>query len=99
MSFKLRFLHAARVEYDEAVGWLYEHWPDTTERFIRAVDSALERIKKSPASGSVVEDNVRKMLVPGFRYYVIFYRVKPDIIQVLSVFHTSRDPKIWKDRI
>jgi plasmid stabilization system protein ParE len=46
---------------------------------------------------SVVFADIRKAVVVRFPYCV-FYRAEPTRVQVISVFHTSRDPSIWQGR-
>jgi len=41
--------------------------------------------------------DIRRAVVRGFPYCV-YYREEPALIRVISVFHTSRDPKIWQSR-
>jgi toxin ParE1/3/4 len=47
--------------------------------------------------GFVLED-VRKAVVSGFPYCVYYREVEGSVV-ILSVFHTSRDPKEWQERV
>ena len=31
--------------------------------------------------------------------YLIYYRLSSDLIEVIAVFHGSRDPKLWQERV
>lgn len=42
--------------------------------------------------------DARRRVVRRFPYVVI-YLVEPEHIEVLAVFHTSRDPKQWQGRL
>lgn len=53
-----------------------------------------QQIQTTPTLYTVV----RMALVRRFPY-VILYRVEATRIVVVSVFHTSRDPKIWRRRL
>jgi plasmid stabilization system protein ParE len=46
---------------------------------------------------ALVYRDVRKALVRRFPY-AIFYRVRNARVVVLAVFHSKRDPNIWKSR-
>jgi plasmid stabilization system protein ParE len=48
---------------------------------------------------AAVRGSVRRSPLRGYPYYVLYYREHADHIEVLSVFHTSRDPKSWQKRI
>ena len=89
----------ALAEFDEAYDWFESRWTDSGDKFAAAVRSVFERIGANPKMHSIVIDNVRRALVPGHRYYVVYYRERVDDIEVLSIFHTSRDPKEWQERI
>jgi toxin ParE1/3/4 len=45
----------------------------------------------------VVFANIRKGVVRRFPYCV-FYRPHPDRVEVIAVFHSSRDPSSWQSR-
>lgn len=90
---------SARAEFDEAIDFFDSRWPGAGKKFALTVQSVFDRIAANPEMHAIVQDDVRKALVPGHRYYVIYYRVKSTRIEVLSIFHTSQDPKIWQDRI
>lgn len=99
VSLPIIFHDEARLEYDEAYDWIQERWPDTADRFETAIQTVLDRISASPRMHACVKDDVRRATVSGFRYYVVYYRERVHDIEVLSVFHTSRDPKTWQDRV
>ena len=47
--------------------------------------------------GFVLAD-IRKAVVRRF-LYCVFYRPYSDRVEVITVFHTSRDPSVWQGRI
>jgi len=44
-----------------------------------------------------VEGRIRQAVVRRFPYVVLFVEYS-DYVEVLAVFHTSRDPKQWQGR-
>jgi len=64
------------------------------EKFLTAVDSTFEAIERYPEMFGQIHGEVRRALVSGFPY-AVFYRVESTQVVVLTVLHTSRDPKIW----
>jgi toxin ParE1/3/4 len=97
MNRPIIFRRAARAEFDDAANWYEGMRPGLGAAFTRAVQQVLDRIAGKPEFYPKVHHDVREALVRGFPYCV-YYREEPGYVLVLSVFHTSRDPKIWQSR-
>jgi plasmid stabilization system protein ParE len=67
------------------------------ERFIAAVEDALERILHSPTRWRIMDEDVRRCLTRFFPYGVL-YTIEADFILVVAVMHCSREPGYWKAR-
>jgi plasmid stabilization system protein ParE len=67
------------------------------DEFVLCVEEALDRICLFPKSGTEVFPGVRRVVVRRFPYGV-FYRVDPDQIAVIAVYHGHRDPRGWQSR-
>ncbi len=87
----------AQAEFDEAFDFYEARRPGQGVRFATRVQEAFERIRTDSQRHAVVFADVRKIAVAKFPFR-IFYRVGSTRIEVLAVFHTSRDPSIWKGR-
>ena len=62
----------------------------------RAADT-LDRLGSLPELYGVVWQDVRA--APIRRHpYIIYYRVHPDLVEVLAVLHARRDPSEWLSR-
>lgn len=94
----IRLLPEARAEFDQAADWYEDRRPGLGGTFVAGVRAALDRIAADPARHAVIYRDIRKSPVPKFPY-IILYREEPGAILVVSVFHTSRNPSIWKARI
>ncbi len=97
MRLPVRLLPEARVEFDEATDWYEQRRPGLGATFVARVHEVFDHIVANPRRHAVVYLDVRKTLVPKFPY-VILYHEEPGEVVVISVFHTSRDPSIWKSR-
>ena len=97
MKKPVRLLPEARVEFNEATDWYEQQWAGLGVTFVARVRDVLGRITTDPQRHATVYLDVRKVLVPKFPY-VVLYREEPNEVLVISVFHTSRDPSIWKSR-
>jgi toxin ParE1/3/4 len=66
-------------------------------RFVRSVDRAKSQLADHPFSGmsaTCIHPNLagmRKLTVPGFRNYLIFYRVVQEEVELLRILHGAQD--------
>jgi toxin ParE1/3/4 len=66
--------------------------------FLDAVEKAARRIAQSPHAGPVERATIRKRLVSGFPF-TILYEVQPDRIYIAAVMHQYRRPGYWRKRV
>lgn len=66
-------------------------------RFISVIDSSFLDIRKNPLAFRKIKHKIRKYVVTEFPF-CIFYVDESEAIYVLAVFHTKRNPGIWKKR-
>lgn len=97
MKKPVRFLPEARVEFNAAIDWYEQKRAGLGTRFLARVREVLDRIAADPQRHAAVHLDVRMVLVPKFPY-VLLYRDEAHEVLVISVFHTSRDPSVWKSR-
>jgi plasmid stabilization system protein ParE len=65
--------------------------------FISSVELACHRLVAFPESGHGFGSRLRRVLVPGFPY-ALLYRIEPDQILIVAVAHLRRRPGYWRDR-
>jgi plasmid stabilization system protein ParE len=97
MSLPIVFRAAAQAEFDEAAGWYEAQKAGLGTDFVAEVQRVLDTISNQPERHAIVSGDIREGLVSRFPYCV-YYRVKPDRVVVIAVFHSSRDPAIWQGR-
>ena len=83
--------HQATEDLLAACDYLEAQRPGLGTRLVREVRRVLERITTHPELHGRVYEDVRRAAVKRFSYGV-FYKSTPDRIEVLAVFHDSRDP-------
>jgi plasmid stabilization system protein ParE len=93
----LQLAPEAEQEAREAFLWYWRHDPQVGLRFELALTAALERAAEAPEHGPVVDAGVRRLLVEGFPYGVL-YAVEPERVVVLAVMHLHRRPGYWRSR-
>jgi len=97
MTRTVAFRLAALREFEDAAVWYEGRRSGLGESFIAAIDDAMELAAKTPNRFPAMHRNVRCVRVRRFPFSV-FFVPEPDRIVVLSIFHASRDPIIWKYR-
>ena len=68
------------------------------EDFLSSVDACVEAIRRTPEMYSLVPEDYRRGLVRRFPY-AVFYEYGAGTVTVYCVFHTSRDPDKWRQRL
>jgi plasmid stabilization system protein ParE len=66
--------------------------------FLTAVEEATHRIKQFPEAGPIDRAKIRKRLVSGFPF-TILYEIQPDRIFIAAVMHQQRRPGYWRNRL
>ena len=97
MSLPVNLRPVARIEYLKASAWYEDEQPGLGEAFEIKVQATFDMIADQPNRFPIAESDIREAKVRRFPYCV-YYRVLPDFIEVVGVFHQSRDPKEWQAR-
>ena len=84
----------AEAEMREGHAWYEEKEPGLGSDFVRSVDACVQLIRRHPEISPVVYRNIRQGVIRRFPYSVFYIPTEEKII-VLSVFHSSREPKRW----
>jgi plasmid stabilization system protein ParE len=91
------FMPAARSEIREASEWYADREPDLGTRFTAEIGRTVERIATAPLPFPVVLRDVRRARcrhVPD----ALFFRIADGSVYVIACFHSSRDPRRWRQR-
>jgi plasmid stabilization system protein ParE len=95
-----RWFHPAfEVELIEAARYLERQRSDFGRQFLDEAEGAIERIMQAPAAWRPWRGDIRRFVLSRFRY-TIRYRIRrdEDVVEFLSVIHTSRHPDAGLDR-
>lgn len=87
----------AESELVEAATFYEQQVPTLGLQFIKATDRAISDIQMAPERWKVIEENVRRCLMPRFPD-AIYYRTLPDCLRILAFKHHSRHPDYWRYR-
>jgi plasmid stabilization system protein ParE len=89
----------ARLEFEEAVVWYDTQQPGLGDRFEAEVHATFQRILANPERFRAVSRQIRQARVEVFQKYSIYFRLEPDFIGVVSVFHGARNPAELRRRL
>jgi plasmid stabilization system protein ParE len=97
MSLPVVLRAEAEAEFDEAFDFYDGRRAGLGTEFAAEVQKVFDRLAANPLIHQEVFADIRKAVVRRFPYCV-YYRPHADRVEVIAVFHTSRDPSIWQGR-
>ncbi|MDB5157552.1 MAG: Plasmid stabilization system protein [Mucilaginibacter sp.] len=94
MSYIVKYYPKAEIEYLEAFNWYEKELAGLGDRFESCVEKSISSIISKPLIYPNKKYNCRVCNVKDFPY-IIVYKVYPKkaLILIVSIFHTSRNPK------
>jgi toxin ParE1/3/4 len=97
VSLPLIFRPIAEDEYLRASAHYDNERPGLGAEFESEVQVVLHKIQEQPGRYPIAIRDIRFATTRRFPYS-IYYRIRRNQIDVLSVFHESRDPAEWQSR-
>jgi plasmid stabilization system protein ParE len=94
----VEFHPEAEAELISAAQYFERHVENLGLDFILAVRRAYERIVAFPDSGHPFGRRLRRSLIPGFPYGLL-YRVERSRMLIVAVAHLHRRPGYWRSRL
>ena len=90
----------AETEQDvaEAYAWYEGQRVGLGEEWLSCVDACIQTACRMPQMHPLVYVNYRRALVRRFPY-AVFYEYANETVTVYAVFHMSRDPERWRQRV
>ena len=88
----------AEQDIAEAYDWYEGRRPGLGEEFLSCVDACIAAIARMPEKHPLVHENYRRGFVRRFPYAVFYEHVR-ERATVYCIFHTSRDPQKWRQRL
>jgi toxin ParE1/3/4 len=91
---KLRWLSNASLDLDEVFEYIADDDPDAAAGQLLLILESVEHLLDNPSMGRPGRvPHTRELIVSN---YVVAYRVKDQVIQILRVLHQSRK---WPDKL
>ena len=98
MQYTVVISDEASFDILEAHYWyqiISEKLADTLEK---EIDSLFLHLAKNPNQFQLKHKTVRVVFLKKFPYG-IHYIINEEVIQIIALFHTSRDPSNWEERL
>ena|SRR5579872_6918444 len=98
MAAKLVLASEVGLDVSEAFAWYEARRAGLGEEFLSSLDAAIARICRQPLSYSMVHESYRRALLRRFPDAILF-ESEGLTITIYGVFHTSREPGKWRQRL
>jgi plasmid stabilization system protein ParE len=98
MSDSVKLRREAQIDLERAYNYYELERSGLGSEFLDEVEYRFVSMAASPGSYPVVYQDVREALVKRFPF-AIYFRTEPEQIVVYAVYHCSRDPVRWQQRI
>ncbi len=98
MTNKLLIAPEAERDITDAYRWYEARRAGLGEEFLTSVEASIARVSREPALHPIVYESYRRALARRFPY-AIFFEYTEGTVTIYAVFHTSRDPAKWRERL
>ena len=88
----------AEEELTKAIAYYSDISPQLGQGFAVEVFAAIQLALDFPSIWSLLEGTIRRSLVRGFPYGVLYSR-EENGIYIVAVMHLHQEPGYWKDRL
>ena len=99
MAAELVVAPQAEQDIADAYSWYEAQRDGLGEVFLASVDACIQTILSNPEQFRTVYKDYRRDLVRRFPYGVFYEHTDEGVVTVYCVFHTSREPEKWRQRL
>jgi len=100
MKYKSVTLLAAKEDLREAAKWYNQAQPGLGKELVARFRVRLSELRTNPLTCQIRYSEVHTALVEQFPYMIHYYVDQQNkTIVVISILHTSQDPKMWNERL
>ena len=94
MKYQITFRERASSEYLDSLLWYKVIITDAAERFVKAIDEALETVSVNPVRFRNTYKNFYEATVKKFPFSIVYFIDEAEKrIVVVSIFHFKRSPR------
>jgi toxin ParE1/3/4 len=88
----------ALAEAESAVSWYRSRSRRAANALLDELVRSIEMVVEAPQRWPIDKDGFRQYQLRRFPF-VFFYRYTPDVVEIMAVAHSSRNPGYWKYRL
>ena len=89
---------SADADIEAAFSWYQAEQPGLGLEFLDELRTAYRRIVDNPLKYQELRSGIRRALTKRFPY-AVYFAIEDEIIFVIAVLHTARDPAEWQWRL
>lgn len=97
-SYRLEAGPAVDADVEAAFDWYEIEEPGLGFQFLEGLRAGYQRILETPLAFQDLRSGIRRALTRRFPY-AVYFSTEDEIIVVVAVLHTARDPAEWQRRI
>ncbi|MEM9079253.1 MAG: type II toxin-antitoxin system RelE/ParE family toxin [Verrucomicrobiota bacterium] len=96
---RVQFLPEANLEIIEAIDYYLEIDLELAQAFERELRQAEADICEMPDAWRPLGKGLRRKLFENYPYGLIYHKIGPDLLEVVSVVALRRKPNYWRKRL
>ena len=97
MKYTLLISDESVLDIEDASMWYELQRKGLSNDFELCLDAGLFEIQRNPDSYQQKYNEIRIHFIDRFPFGIHYFKEK-NVIRVIAIFHTSRNPKSWRDR-
>src|SRR5689334_14349994 len=87
----------AEADIADSQAWYERQQEGLGDEFLERVGEVLKKVELMPELHRVIYHGVRRAQTRRFPF-TVYYLIEADQVVVIGVFHSRRDPRVWKSR-
>lgn len=96
MPYKIQIAVRALADIRDAENWYNEQLSGLGGRYRIAVKNQINDLRNDALLYPVKYDDVHYRKIKSFPY-LLHYRIKQNVVHIIAVIHTSRNPDVWPE--
>lgn len=97
-QYKLEAEPAVAFDVEAAFQWYETEEAGLGFEFLKQLRGCYERLLNNPLAYHELRSGIRRALTRQFPY-AVYFSIEAEIILIVAVLHTARDPAEWQERV
>ena len=96
--YKVKILPSAKIDIKESAQWYNDQQKGLGKKFTAQIRKKINFIKQNPKAVPIRYDDITRTAITDVFPFMIHFMIENKTIIIKAVFHTSLNPKKWKNR-